>query len=180
MRGQDTVAEPSSPRSQRSSTQVRSPDDVERAMALRDVMEHVVETDKTPPERKKSRTGRAMVIAVCVLLLGASAYSWSAKPEWIWGPSGEPVSPVIDRASARMSMAIIAQRLNDMRAQTGEYPVGLEEIGEAGNGIEYSLVEDTVYVLRAHSAGDSIVYRSNQPLDEFLGRVPDLLSRAGR
>jgi hypothetical protein len=146
-------------------------------MALRDVMEHVVETSKTSIERKRSRAGAAVAIVVCILLLGASAYSWIARPEAIWGPSGEPISPVIDRASARMSMAIIAQRLNDVRGQTGAYPLTLRDIGEAAGGIDYSLVGDTMFVLTAQSAGDSIVYRSTQPLDAFLGRTPDLLAR---
>jgi hypothetical protein len=146
-------------------------------MALRDVMEHVVETSKTSIERKRSRAGAAVAIVVCILLLGASAYSWIARPEAIWGPSGEPISPVIDRASARMSMAILAQRLNDVRGQTGAYPLTLRDIGEAAGGIDYSLVGDTMFVLTAQSAGDSIVYRSTQPLDAFLGRTPDLLAR---
>jgi hypothetical protein len=146
-------------------------------MALRDVMEHVVETSKTSIERKRSRAGAAVAIVVCIHLLGASAYSWIARPEAIWGPSGEPISPVIDRASARMSMAILAQRLNDVRGQTGAYPLTLRDIGEAAGGIDYSLVGDTMFVLTAQSAGDSIVYRSTQPLDAFLGRTPDLLAR---
>jgi hypothetical protein len=149
-------------------------------MALRDVMEHVVETSKTSPRPGRSRTAQAAAIIVCVLLLGASAYSWIARPEAIWGPSGEPISPVIDRASARMAMAIIAQRLNEARRQTGEYPLTLRDIGEAATNIDYSVEGDTVFVLRAQSAADSIVYRSSQPLDEFLGRTPDLLSRARR
>jgi hypothetical protein len=76
-----------------------------------------------------------------------------------------------------MSMAILAQRLNDVRGQTGAYPLTLRDIGEAAGGIDYSLVGDTMFVLTAQSAGDSIVYRSTQPLDAFLGRTPDLLAR---
>jgi hypothetical protein len=149
-------------------------------MALRDVMEHVVDVSKAPPPATSKRRLRVLAVVLCVLLLAASAFSWFARPEWIWGPSGEPVSPVLDRASARMSMAVIAQRLNEARAQTGQYPVGLEEIGEAGNGIEYSFVDDTTFVLSARTALDSVVYRSNQPIEELLGRSVELLSGARR
>lgn len=149
-------------------------------MALRDVMDHVVETSKSSPKRPVSRVRNVVAIGICVLLLGASTYSWIARPEAIWGPSGEPASPVIDRASARMSMAIIAQRLHEARTQTGAYPLTLQDIGEAATGIDYSLVGDTLFVLSARSGADSIVYRSNEPLEELLGRSADLLARARR
>jgi hypothetical protein len=174
------VADTSGSSAPRKSLPLRSDDDVERAMALRDVMEHVVDVSKAPPPMKTKRKRRVVAVVLCVLLLAASAVSWLARPEWIWGPSGEPVSPVLDRASARMSMAVIAQRLKDVRAQTGEYPVGLEEIGESGNGIQYALVDDTTFVLSAQTALDSVVYRSNQPIEELLGRSVELLSGAGR
>ena len=149
-------------------------------MALRDVMEHVVETAKTPPPAKSSRKRGALAIVLCVLLLAACAYSWFARPESIWGPSGEPVSPVLDRASARLSIAFIAQRLKDARSQTGAYPLTLDEIGESASGVSYNLVGDTMFVLSAPTALDSVEYRSNQPIEEFLGRSVDLVTMARR
>ena len=147
-------------------------------MTLRDVMEHVVETAKKPPQQKKSRAPRVIAIVLCLLLLGASAYSWIARPEAIWGPSGAPVSPVLDGASARLTIAIIAQRLNEARAQTGRYPRALDEIGEAPVEITYRLVGDTIFVLGARTGVDSLEYRSTQPLDEFVGRSMDIVTRA--
>jgi hypothetical protein len=155
-------------------------DDIERAMTLREVMEHVVETAKKPPQPQKPRARGVAVIVICVLLLGASAYSWIARPEAIWGPSGAPVSPVLDDASARMSIAIIAQRLADARAQTGHYPLALSEIGEASVAITYTLLGDTAFVLAARTQGDSVEYRSDQPLAEFVGRSADVVARSRR
>ena len=149
-------------------------------MALRDVMEHVVETSKSPGPARTSRIRPIFTIVLCTALLGASAYSWIARPERIWGPSGQSPSPVIDRANARLTLVIMAQRLEAARARDGHYPLSLAEAGEAASGIGYELVGDTGFVLTARSAGDTIVFRSHQDATEFLGRSVELVSGRGR
>lgn len=151
---------------------------MERALALRAVMDHVVESATMPGPERRSRARRVTVAALSLLLLGASVYSWLARPEHIWGPTGRAESPVIDRASARLAMFVIAQRVEAVRGQTGHYPLSLGDIGEPGYGVRYDLLGDTGFVLRADASGEAIEYRSTQPLEEFLGRSADLISRA--
>jgi hypothetical protein len=174
------VADSSRPVAPRKSLPVPATDSVERATVLRDVLEHVVEASKQPASPRQSRSRAALVVALCVVLLGLSAYSWIARPEAIWGPSATRASPVQDAASARLAMAMTAQRLNDFHTHTGRYPSTLDEIGEKAVGISYALNGDTLYVLSARTRSDSIAYRSNQSIDELLGRSIDLLARARR
>ena len=149
-------------------------------MALRDVMDHVVETSRAPTPARTSRIRPIFTIVLCAALLGASAYSWIARPERIWGPSGRAPTPVIDRANARVTLAIVAQRLEAARARAGHYPLSLAEVGEGGSGIGYELLGDTGFVITARSAGDTIVFRSHQDPSEFLGKSVELISGSRR
>src|SRR6185295_7703968 len=83
-----------------------TPAEIERAMALRDVMQHAVReqreiTDPKPLDRRRSR--RIVVAIVCVALLALSAYSWLARPEFIWGPSARSVPVERRDASLRFT-----------------------------------------------------------------------------
>src|SRR5438067_9786110 len=66
----------------------RNPD-VERALALRDVMDHAVKMQReitAPSDRHRGRTRIVWATVVCVPLLALAVYSWVAHPEFIWGP----------------------------------------------------------------------------------------------
>lgn len=123
-----------------------------------------------------SRLRRITTVVLCVALLGASAYSWIAKPEFIWGASAT-VSPHRQDAEMRFGMFLLAQRLEAFRAQTGHYPAALGDIGESVEGLSYRLVTDSVFELQALTDTGSLVMRSDQPMDVFLGNSVQLIQR---
>lgn len=146
---------------------------MDRALALRDVMDHAVRVQRENADAPLGTSRRLLLgLAICVPLLAFSAYSLAARPEFIWGPSVAIPAEQRD-AGVRMALFLLAQRIEAARAARGDYPVSLAEIGEAGAGVEYRLFGDTLFELRdASDAASGIVYRSNENPARFLGDSP--------
>ena len=148
--------------------------EVERALALRDVMDHAVRVQREISEAKPLGASRRVLLAavLCVPLLAFSAYSILARPEFIWGP---PLAlPMEQReAGVRVGMFLLAQRIEAVRAARGDYPQSLAEIGEASSGMEYRVFGDTLFELRLRpDSASEIVFRSNENSARFLGDSP--------
>ena len=105
--------------------------EVERALALRDVMDHAVRVKREISEAKPLHRRRGVIaLLLCIPLLGFSIYSFVARPEFIWGaPARLPQEQA--EANARVAMFLLAQRIEALRAARGDYPESLAEIGEA-------------------------------------------------
>jgi hypothetical protein len=151
--------------------------DVERAMLLRDVMDHAVEVEKETARRSPRKESHARAIAlgtVCALLLVVSAYAWIARPEFIWGPRPTPVPPVQKEAGLRFAMFLLSQRIKAYRDAAGEYPPSLTALGDSLSGVAY-VRSGNVFELRATENGKQIVLRSDQPADAFLGNSANII-----
>lgn len=160
-------------------SQSASPAD-ERAAALRDVMDHAVKmqrevTAATPMRR--SRVPRIVTLLSCIVLIAFSAYSLIARPVFIWG---EPprMDPAHTDASTRLGMYLLAQRVEEFRAEAGEYPASLGDIGEAVEGVRYTLVSDSVFELRS-TVDTTLVLRSDAAVEPFLGNSIERIQRPG-
>jgi hypothetical protein len=157
--------------------------DVDRALLLRDVMDHAVKVHKesaTAP-RTGGGGGRAVLAAAfCVPVLAFCVYSWVARPEFLWGPKAGPLPPVQQDANTRFAMFLLAQRIRSYRAAQGHYPASLEELGETVPGVVYSLGTDGVFQLTASENGKRISYRSDQPANVFLGNSFNVIQGSGK
>jgi len=147
-------------------------------MALRDVMQHAVReqreiTDPKPLDRRRSR--RIVVAIVCVALLALSAYSWLARPEFIWGPSARSVPVERRDASLRFTMYLLARRIEAFRKSQGSYPASLDALGPAPAGISFHALGDSAFELRATNNGTPIVFRSQDAPDAFLRGSPRII-----
>jgi hypothetical protein len=143
-------------------------------MALRDVMNHVVEVEtenaKRPPAAR-ARGRSALLGLLCAALVAASAYSWFARPEFIWGPRRHEDTPQRAAASTRTELFLISRRIEAYRRANGRYPDALAALGSAvaGAGVTYTLAGDSIYRLTARGAGGEVSYQSDQPADAFIG-----------
>jgi hypothetical protein len=157
--------------------------DVERALALRDVMEHAVKVQKefkkpTPPP--KPRAPFILASILCIPLLALCVYSWVAKPAFIWGPGARPIPPVRQEANVRFAMFLLTQRIESYRHMTGAYPTALISIGENPDGITYTLISDSIFQLHATENGKQIVYQTGDNADVFLGNSVPLIGGPGK
>jgi hypothetical protein len=151
--------------------------DVERAMLLRDVMDHAVKTEKETARRTTRKPSHARVVALGIvgaLVLALSAYSWIARPEFIWGPRPTPLPAAQREAGLRFAMFLLSQRIKAYRDAGGGYPPSLSAIGDSLAGVTYS-VSGNVFELRATENGKPIVLRSDQSADAFLGNSTNII-----
>ena len=156
---------------------------VDRAMALRDVMDHAVRAERAnrgPHVVRRNRAGPAFAVVVCTALLAFSAWSFIARPAFIWGAA--TTMPVAQEgANVRVALFMLAERLRAFRAQAGHYPTALTEIGEQSDGIRYRRLADSLFELRATLADSStIVYQSDQAADAFLGNSLEQITNRRR
>ena len=148
--------------------------DVERALALRDVMDHAVKVHQESTDIRQLDTGRGRRITaavICVPLLALSVYSWVARPELIWGPRHGAVAPARREANLRLAMFLLARRIMAYKASQGQLPASLAEIDERtarGAGIGYRLLSDSEFELRSTEGGSPIVYRSTDSASALL------------
>lgn len=145
-------------------------------MALRDVMDHVIDVSQPDPSSRRAPLRRGLTAFICLVLLGLSLYSWIARPAVIWGPNPK-VQPVVEEAGIRFSIFLLAQRIETYRDSAGRYP---PELGDQPEGIAYAFVSDSVFELRASLNGTPIVFRSNEPVDDFLGNSGAVIAGTGR
>ena len=156
--------------------------EVERAFALRDVMDHAVKVQQdmaTKATRRRSPGRPMLVLGLCVPLLAFSVWSYVARPTIIWGADAT-FSAGERESHLRLTMFFLAQRLEAARRQTGHYPATLGEIGEAGTSVSYRLLDDSTFHLSSALDGRQLLLNSREPLDQFLGSNARLLRSAGR
>ena len=153
---------------------------VERAMALRDVMSHAVESEKEsrkssgPP--KESRGGRVFMMILSLGLAAFTAFAYSTRPEFIFGANPNNVPEIRRDANVRFTMYLLSRRVESYKKQQQRYPDDLTAVTKLPpKGVEYSRLSNDVFELRAKDGAKLLVFRSDEPTDKFLGSVPRTL-----
>jgi hypothetical protein len=146
--------------------------DLEKAEAIRDVLQHAatMAQEVALAKEMKSWPVRPITMAVLATLsLALCTYTFLGQPDWAFGPDPADVAPLRRDAHLKFAMFLAAQRVEGYRAQTGALPGTLADVGEEWAGVEYEAA-DTTFVLRANGAGgEPIVLQSNADLKAFLG-----------
>lgn len=146
--------------------------DLEKAEAIRDVLQHAASMAQEVALAKemKSWPVRPITLAVLATLsLALSAYTFVGEPDWAFGPDPASVTPARHDAHLRFAMVLAAERVEAFRAATGALPATLAEVAEDWADLEYEPADST-FVLRAPSAtGEAIVLESAADLKAFLG-----------
>jgi hypothetical protein len=130
------------------------------------------------PAQKPARRIPAWVSLV--LLVALCAWVWVAPPEWLVPRPAAPPSVEYRRASARVALALHAQRIDAYRATRGRLPRNATEAGIRTGDFEYTRLDTLTYELSSRVSGEVIAYRSTQPRDQFLAAAMTALGRARR
>jgi hypothetical protein len=159
-------------------------DEVEKQIALRDVMEHAVRETRAVATAKPMTSYRSRPIVLAAIAVPAvllCAYVFVAKPDFIYGPDPVTIPAARREAYTRFAMFLLAQRLSGYRATEKRFPESLEAVGERWEGITYKVLSDSVFELRAlGDSGKAMVLRSDQRVDPFLGNSVSMIKRRRR
>ena len=146
---------------------------------LREAVRHSVQIEREASVAAVPKTSRAKPIAVglfCALSLGFCAWSFIARPAFIWGTP--PVAIPAQRAEAgvRLAMYLQARRLDLYREREGEYPERLRDVG-GDTALGYRRIDDTHFALAATVGNRQLVLTSDADREAFLGNSRDLVQQ---
>jgi len=174
----DEGAPPSAPPPPRSGTalpeaeQASSP--LDRAMVLAEVMDYVIKVSKPTPLTLPRP--RVWIPLLTFFFFWFTLYSYSAKPEWIWGPQVDPTEEVASHyADMRFAMYLLAQRILDYRREFGVVPTTLADVGQKIDSVTYVPLTDTSFSLRYEGSNPIILY-STESMDVFLRNAVDVVT----
>lgn len=149
-----------------------------RASTLREAVTHAFETDREFRKTSSNTAGEGRarrLLVLTIAMIAVSAYSWVARPQFIWGAPVEPPPPQIQQADMRISMFLFGMKVDRFRKKNGAYPETLAALGDSIRGIRYVLLNDSTFELRAKAANHEIVFRSDTTAADFLGEARDLI-----
>lgn len=155
-------------------------DELEKQAALRDVMAHAAEITRAVALAKPMVSWRSRPIimgAVATVCVALTLFAFIARPDFIWGSDPSVLPSAQREAGVRYGMYFLAQRLEQYRETEETLPPNLDFTEESWPGITYQLVSDSVFELRAMFDSTEIVFRSDQSVDQFLGRSVDQVRR---
>lgn len=140
---------------------------------LVEVMEYVIKLSK--PTQLVLPRPRVWIPILTFVSFFFTLYSYSAKPEWIWGPQVDPTEVTATReADMRFAIFLLAQQILDYRREFGVVPTTLAQVGSKLDGVTYVPLTDTSFSLRYESA-HPILYYSTQSADAFLRNALDVV-----
>lgn len=156
----------------------------ELALLLRDAVRHSVQIEREAALAMVPKVSRARPIAMgffIALAFAFAAWSFVARPAFIWGAGAGAFPPERVEAGLRLAMYLQARRLDLFRRREGEYPDVLGEVG-GDTTLGYRRVNDTSFVLTAAAGGGRVlVLQSSDDREAFLGNSRDLVQqRVGR
>jgi len=145
--------------------------ELEKAEAIRDVMEHAVRVTRAVALAKEMKSWplRPLALAlVAVMSVTLGVYTFTAQADWAYGPDPASVPALRHDAHVRFAMYLTSQRLIAHQAATGVLPETLAELGEEWPGVEY-VRADSSFTLRARAAdGAPITLEPAGDLKAFL------------
>lgn len=154
----------------------------DRYEALLEVLEHektqAARADAQDEADRRERRARRMPYWPVAALLVITAWLWIFPPAFLRldPPPPQPVEQ--EEAALRFTVYIQAQRIKAFRQANGRLPRTLEEAGEPLPGMRYTVLQPGLYQLTASTDRMTLTYRSDLPLEEFVGSGADLFEAA--
>ena len=144
------------------------------------VTEIVEEARKNAAEPAPSRRSAIPSYVAAGLVCGLCAWAWIAPPAWLVPRPVAAPSHEYREASARVALALHAQRVEAYRASHGHLPRTKQEVGIASDQIDYDRTDNDNFELSARVDGIPVSYKSSQPRDRYLAEAMTALTRARR
>ena len=117
---------------------------------------------------------------VATLVVALCAWAWIAPPAWLVPKRVAAPSREYREASARVALALNAQRIEAYRASNGRLPSSKQEVGILSDQISYDQTGRLTFELSSRVDGQPVTYKSTQPRDRYLAEAMTALSRARR
>jgi hypothetical protein len=147
------------------------------AAIVGEIMEEQRKNAETPAS---SKTRLVPPYVAATLVFALCAWAWIAPPAWLVPPPVAAPSREYREASARVALALHAQRIEAYRASHGRLPRSKQEVGILSDQITYDRTDSLTFELASRVDGQPVTYKSSQPRDRYLAEAMTALSRARR
>lgn len=145
------------------------------------IVGEIMEEQRKNAEQPAASTSRLMPSYVSATLVFAMcAWAWIAPPAWLVPRPVAAPSREYREASARVALALHAQRIEAYRASHGRLPRSKQEVGIPSDQISYDRTDSLNFELASRVDGQPVIYKSSQPRDRYLAEAMTALSRARR
>jgi hypothetical protein len=144
------------------------------------VGEIMEEQRKNAEEPASSRSRFIPSYVAATLVFALCAWAWIAPPAWLVPRPVAAPSREYREASARVALALHAQRIEAYRASHGRLPRSKHEVGIMSDQITYDRADSLNFELGSRVDGQPVTYKSSQPRDRYLAEAMTALSRARR
>src|SRR5690349_6773524 len=141
------------------------------------VTEIMEEARKNAEEPAPSKYPRLPSYISAALVFGLCAWAWIAPPSWLVPPPVAAPSREYRDASARVALALHAQRIEAYRASHGRLPRNKQEVGIMSDQIDYDRTDSLAFELVTRVDGLPVSYKSSQPRDRYLAEAMTALSK---
>ena len=154
----------------------------DRYEALLEVLEHektqaARSRELEEAERRRQKQRRVPYWPVAVLLV-ITVWLWLFPPGFLRLDPPPPQPIAQEEAALRFTMYVQAQRIKAFRQEQGRLPETLEEAGPPLPGMSYIVLQNDLYQLTGSTERLTLTYRSDLPLDDFLGSGADVIDEA--
>jgi hypothetical protein len=123
----------------------------------------------------RAEQGRTITVAVLALICAAA---WLAP--YPTTSEIEPVDPVFEAASARLTVFLAATKVKEYYARHARLPASLKEAGISEPAIDYGPGTDSSFTLETISTGQRIVFDSHKELHMVLGGSVSIIEKKGK
>ena len=141
----------------------------------------IVEEARKNAEAPAPSTSRVIPSYVAAgIVFALCAWAWLAPPAWLVPRPVAAPSREYREASARVALALHAQRIEAYRASHGRLPQTKQEVGILSDQIAYDVTDSLSFELASRVDGQPVTYKSSQPRDRYLAEAMTELSRSRR
>ena len=141
----------------------------------------IVEEARKNAEAPAPSTSRIIPSYVAAgIVFALCAWAWLAPPAWLVPRPVAAPSREYREASARVALALHAQRIEAYRASHGRLPQTKQEVGILSDQIAYDVTDSLSFELASRVDGQPVTYKSSQPRDRYLAEAMTELSRSRR
>jgi hypothetical protein len=152
--------------------QARARERAEAEAAVGEVMTNVAKKAAQVVEQQQRRHAKPKPLKL--ILLGSmvllNLYLWLGNPEWL--RFKEPAAPALEyyQDSWKMAAYLQAQRIEEYRKEEAKLPAKVDQVRHPVHGVDYVKLDDQRYQLAAGVGRNRVIYDSNQPINEWVGR----------
>ena len=144
--------------------------------ALSDVLKDQVRRDElrstaTPKAAERTRVHVSVPPALALV----SIWLWVFPPA-VLIPQVPTVPPAAQEAGLRMEMFIQLNSIIRYRAEHGNLPSGLDDLGDRPEGVQYTQLADDIFQLTGRTGDVTVDYTSTEPVEDLVADAMGVVS----